>query len=74
MRKGTCEGRVRLTWRAVVDVRLTVVSAVSRLTPARVAALIVHAAAAISARVLLAFIHIFTAAWTYTIVKEITTY
>lgn len=52
-----------LTGRAVVDIYLTVVSAVARLTLAHVAPLAVHAATSVFAGVFLAFVHILIAAW-----------
>ena len=58
---------MKLTGRAVVNVCLTVVSAVSWLTFTYVAALTVHAATTVFARILFALIHILTAALTYTI-------
>lgn len=54
--------RKTLTGRAVVDVYLTVVSAVARLTFAHVAPLAVYAAAGVFAGVFLAFVHILIAA------------
>lgn len=56
-----------LTGRAVVDVCLTVVSAVARLTFAHVAPLAVYTAACVFARVFLAFVHILIAAWSCTV-------
>lgn len=53
----------KLTGCAVVDVDLTVVSSVARLTIAHVAPLAVYATASIFAGVFLAFVHILIAAW-----------
>lgn len=54
---------VKLTWSTVVDVNLTVMSTVARLTFARVTPWAVHAVATIFAWILFAFINILTAAW-----------
>lgn len=60
----------KLTRWAVINVRLTVVSTVSRETFTGVTARTVHAAATVVAGVLFAFVHIFTAACTYIIVNR----
>lgn len=62
--------KVKLTGCAVVNVRLTVVSAVSRLTYTGVAALAVDAAAAVFARGLFAFVHVLTAACAYIVASK----
>lgn len=54
---------VKLTWSTVVNVNLTVMSTVARLTFARVTPWAVHAAATVFAWILFAFINILTAAW-----------
>lgn len=62
---------MKLTGRTVVDVCLTVVSAISKWTFTRVAATVVYAKATIFTRTLSAFIHILSAALTYSLQPKV---